>query len=117
MEKSGRRRLREALRRSHTAIAMIVLLYLWAIGALIAALQQAWLGLGLYVATAIAIRGAPTGGLGDGSMLHLWLAGDDLFLGVVEVTFAWILAHLVYGSGPVQTLTAWGKPFLRRSHA
>ena len=111
--------LREALRRSHAAIAMIVLLYLWAISPFVVAFAQAWDRLGPYVATAIAIRGAPTMGTGDWSMLHisLWLIGSDILAGIVEVILAWLVARQVYGTGPLQALSAWGEPFLRRSHA
>lgn len=119
MENSPAGRLREALRRSHVAIAMIALLYLWAIGAFFAAMQEAWHGFGLYAVTAMAIRGAPSTDSLDRWMFHssLWIVGDYLFRTVADLTFAWLVARQAYGTGPLRALAARGKLLLRRSHA
>jgi len=118
MENFRAGRLRDALRRSYAAIAVIVLLYLWAISPLIAAWVDAWHELGPYVLTAIAIRGAPTIGPWEGSALQrsLSLAGIGLVGGGVNLALAWLVAHWVYGTGPLQALSAGSKPLRRRDH-
>lgn len=118
MEKSGAGRLRATLRRSHTAVAMIVLLYLWATTALVSAVEQSVHTFGPMVATAVAIVGVPTLSRGDLSLLRIKMltTGADVVELIVELALAWVVAQWVYGTGPLQALSAWGKPLLRRSH-
>lgn len=119
MENSRAGRLREALRRSHVAIAMIALLYLWATAGFLTAIAEAWQRVGLDVAIIIAVRGTPTMDPGQWARLHmdsLRLAGH-LFPAIAQVVLAWIVSRVVYGIGPLRALSVWSKPLLRRSHA
>jgi hypothetical protein len=93
------RQLRQSLTDSYIAAVAILFLLLWSI---VPALELIWkplFGVIDYVATAIAIRGIPSGGAFYPRLLLVYFL--DVFAYIVT---AWLLSLVVYKGSPIRSL-------------
>ena len=102
---SLRRSPRILLQYSHAGAAAIAILIFSAVGSAMDALRFALPKLGVYAATAIAIRGAPFTSAGD--RMAALVSGELLAGACIELALAWLLARWVYRAGPLAALRAW----------
>lgn len=108
------RSFRQILAESDIAAIAISILILWAVADEIRALGPVLTSAACFMATAVAIRGVPSGPfLGR---IWQWSVGFALE-GIIYFGVAWVLSHWAYSVAPLRSLRECGSKIVRRNYA
>jgi|SRR5215469_5543298 len=114
-----KRSLREVLADSEVAAVAIAVLLLWGFDAAFRSLWEPVLRLGVFLFTAIAIRGVPyySSGLTIEDHLKLIVTLDLVYKAIVCFAAAWGLSRWVYSEGPFRSLVVSSRKLMGRVNA